>query len=446
MAVIAVGPLSGCGSEPARPLQVTPTDPAPGSEPLVRITFQGYEPETTNLRFSEGETVTFELDSVGSSITSASLSQTSGPTVNFGTMRVGGQESDGDIAAGDGMDDITFTVRDVEGTRRAVFARNRRVSIDFVVPSIERRTEVVFRFQSSDPARSQTRSVSIVIEDDAGAITLTGRVSKGLVSNTRLRLFSVDGFIPDLLGERQIIEPVQIDETGTYSATLLQSIDFEDLLLYKIKADGADMVCDAPQGCRVAAFGETFEVEDDLDLRAYIPVPAFGTTQTVNINMLSTLAAKSAQELAEGFERVDPEDVQRGQREVAQVFGLPVQDFTAVPFVDVTRSTAGASENAARVAMIGGGVLGAAFAQSDPDDNDDYLEELEDFIDEFKKARAPCRDAPEQTNISIEDITASALEIARMTGSLETQRFFEQRLRGIRNGTITCDYLPRPGE
>jgi len=224
----------------------------------------------------------------------------------------------------------------------------------------------------------------------------------------------------------------------------LPSIDFEVLLLYKVKADGADMICDAPQGCIIADFGQTFEVDDDLDLRAYIRVPELGTTQTVNINILTTLAARSAQELAEGFERVDPDDTDRGRREVARIFGLSQSlDFTTIPFVDVTQPITSANENAIRAAMIGGGVLGAAFSHSDPDDEDDYLEELDDFIDEFKKGTVPCQNAADQKTLSIEDVMAFSLDVARINGSRTTQNFFGARLNGIRSGTIKCEFDPR---
>jgi len=77
--------------EGVRPLTSNPPpDPDPRTDPLVRISFNGFDPETTTLRFSEGETVTFELDTVDSTITSASLAQISGPIVNFGNVSTGG--------------------------------------------------------------------------------------------------------------------------------------------------------------------------------------------------------------------------------------------------------------------------------------------------------------------------------------------------------------------
>lgn len=439
--------LISCGAQSVQPLQ--PVRPAPEAgtpdAPLVTITFNGADPVTTNLRFSEGQTVEFELEASLSDITSASLTQTAGPLVNFSEMDVRGERSDEDIMIGDGRDDVRFTLQDVEGRRTAVFPRSN-LKVEFVAPSIERRTTLTFRFQANTPNRTRTRTIIIIIEDDAMAITLTGRVSKGLISNTRIRLFSIDGVVESILGERQIVEPAQIDETGTYAFTLLPSIDFERLLLYKVKADGADMICDAPQGCRVAGFGETFEVDDDLDLRAYIEVPPFGTTQFVNINILTTLVARSAQDFSSIFSRVNPDDVEKGRREVSQVFGLPFQDFTKVPFVDVTQPITNATENAIRVNMIGAGILGAAFAQSDPDDNDDYLDEIKDFIDDFEDGDAFCQDAPSQTTFSIEDVMFYSLEVARIHGGAETQRFFSERLNGIRNGTIGCAFLPRPGD
>lgn len=438
--------FTACQAQPVRPLQSTAPeqDPDPRTAPLVNISFDGFDPETTVLRFSEGQTVTFQLDTVGSSITNASLTQTSGPAVNFGEVTAGGMSaSDGDIMNGDGMDDVTFVLQDVEGPRTAVFPSFQRLNAEFVMPSVTSRTTINFRFQSSSPSESRTRFIPIIIEDDAGAITLTGQVSKGLISNTRVELFSVDSFLDDLLGGRQIVEPVQIDGTGTYSFTLLPAIDFEELLIYVIEGDGADMVCDAPQGCNTVAFGETFEVQEDLDLRAYIAVPQLGTTQIVNVNVLTTMAARRAQELAGPFSRVNPRDVARGREDVARFFALPDQNFTQVPFVDVTRPITSTDENAIRVAMLSGGILGAAFAQSDPDDPDDFLEELDDFVRGFDEGEIECQDSPTQTTISLEDVTRSALELAEINGSAQTQEFFRLRLAGIRSGIVRCDIPER---
>lgn len=447
MFILGVGFISliSCQAQQVRPLtSVAPPDnPNPQTEPLVRIAFDGFDPETTTLRFSEGQTVVFEIDSVDSTVTTASLSQTSGPAVNFGEMSASGVKSNGDVMAGDGMDDIHFTLYDVEGSRVAVFKRFVRLKVEFVVPSVTRRTNMTFRFQSSSPTQSRTRSIPIIIEDDAGAITLSGKVSKGLVSNAEVKLFSVDGYITDFLSPRQIVEPGYVDATGTYTFTLLPAIDFAELLLYKIEGDGADMVCDAPQGCGQTGFGQTFEVKD-LDLRAYLPVPSLGTTQTVNINILTSLVERSAKNLAdERFEGANPEYVQRGREEVSGVFGLPDQDFTKVPFVDVTRPITSTDENAIRAAMIAGGVLGAAFSHSDPDDSDDYLEELDEFIEAFGDGKAACRDTPAQTTASIEDVMVYARDLANINGSTATRAFFSARLAGIRNGSIRCPFLPR---
>ncbi|MEP6342793.1 MAG: hypothetical protein ABJ275_05705 [Maricaulaceae bacterium] len=447
MIVLFCGLLAACQAESVRPLQsdASTANTNLQTAPLVRINFDGFNAETTVLRFSEGQTVTFSISSTDTTITNASLRQTGGPTVNFGEISSGSISSDGDLMVGTGIDDVRFVLQDVEGQRIAVYPKIRGLSVEFVVPSVTQRTDITFQFQSSNATQTRTRSIPIIIEDDSAAITLTGQVSKGLVSNTRVELVSVDGFLDDFLSEREVVDPVQIDETGTYTFTLLPATDFEELLLYEIEGDGADMVCDAPQGCNEYQFGDTFEVEDDLDLRAYIPIPQLGSTQTVNVNILTTLTARSAQQLAEGFERVDPEDVSRAQTETANLFGFPNQDFTRIPFVDVTRPITSNNETAIRAAMIGAGVLGAAFAHSDPEDDDEYLDQLEDFIDDYEDGLTPCRDTPSQPTLSFEDIMIYALDAAQINGSQTTQNFFAARLAGIRSGSIRCTFMPRPG-
>jgi hypothetical protein len=440
--------LASCGGTTVQPLRSSGSadDDDNSQTPLLALaTFDGFSHLNTTLRFSEGQTVTFKINDIATGVTTMSLMQISGPPVNFGKIEVSGETSDdGDLNVGSGTNDRRFTLQDVEGPRVVTFESFGEPTAEFVVPSVTERTTINFQFRAASGTASISQTIPIIIEDDAGALTLSGQVSKGLVSNTRVRLFSVDNFLDDVLGERQIVEPVQIDETGTYVFTLLPSIDFENLLLYKVKGDGADMICDAPQGCLQTPFGETFEVEDDLDLRAYIDVPDLGTTNVANINILTTLAAKSAQDFAGIFSRVGPRAVEDGQEEVANVFGLPEQAFTAVPFVDITKPITSTDENAIRVAMIGGGVLGAAFAQSDPDDPEDYLDELDDFIDDFGKGRLACQDGPDQDTISIEDVMRYTLDVARINGSQNTQNFFLSRLSAIENGATDCNFTSRP--
>lgn len=441
--------LASCGgSGGVQPLRSTGTaddDDNSDTVPLALARFDGFSHLNTTLRFSEGQTVKFKINDIATGVTTLSLTQTSGPRVNFGEIEVNGETSeDGDLNVGTGTDDSRFTLQDVEGPRVVTFQSFGEPSAEFVVPSVTERTTINFEFRAASSTASIFQTIPIIIEDDAGVITLSGQVSKGLVSNTRVRLYSVDNFLIDALGERQIVEPVQIDETGTYVFTLLPSIDFENLLLYKVKGEDADMICDAPQGCLQTPFGETFEVEDDLDLRAYIDVPNLGTTNTANINILTTLAAKSAQDFAGAFDRVSPGDVEDGQDEVSDVFGLPDQVYSKVPFVDVTKPITSTDENAIRVAMISGGVLGAAFAQSDPDDSKDYLDELEDFVDDFGNGRVACQDSPQQNTISIEDVMKYTLDVSRINGSQNTQNFFRSRLSAIQSGLVDCDFTSRP--
>ena len=107
--------ISCGGSGDVRPLQSQPVEdnPNPQTAPLVNIKFEGYDPESTVLRFSEGQTVTFQLDPIGSTITNASLSQTTGPRANFGLMSARGTDTDGDLNVGDGINDVRFSLFDL---------------------------------------------------------------------------------------------------------------------------------------------------------------------------------------------------------------------------------------------------------------------------------------------------------------------------------------------
>jgi len=437
--------LSSCGGGGAEPLRSDPSraDDNPATAPLVGISFNGFNPETTTLRFSEGETISFRIDSITTGVQTASLSQISGTRVDFGAFSEGGRESDGDFDIATFDDSVSFTLFDLEGPRVATFDQFDQPVVVFRAPSVTQGTDLNFRFQSNSATQSRTPTITVTIEDDASVLTLNGQVSKGLVSNTEIRLFSVDSFPLITDGNREIIEPVQIDETGQYTFTVLPSTDVEDLLRFEVEGDGADMICDAPQGCNDVAFGEVFEVEDDLDLRALIEVPPFGSVRIANINIMTTLATRRAGQL-NGFERVSPGDLEDAQEDVASVFGIAERDYSTVPFIDVTQPITSNDEDAVRIAMISGGILGATFLHSDPDDDEDYLEELDDFIDEFGDREVFCRDAPDQTTISIEDIMVQALEIALLNGDIFDQRFFQDRLIDIRDGSFTCEFETPP--
>lgn len=445
--------LTACGgsSSSPQPLRSDVTgDANPQTAPLVGISFNGFDPERTNLRFTEGEIITFRVESIGETAETATLSQISGPTIDFGTVSDGSQNSDEDLdTTSSGDDTFQLSLVDVEGPRQITTNRFRSPTVEFRAPNVTRATTLNFRFQSASPTMSRVRNIPIIIEDDALALTLTGQVSKGLVLNTEVELFSVDSVDLGLpgTGNREIIKPVDTDDSGEYSFTVPLATDLEELLRFEVEGDDADMICDAPQGCNESPFGAIFEVEDDLDLRALVEVPPFGTTRIVNINILTTLASERASAL-NGFRRVSPENLTDATRDVASVFGLPNQDFSRVPFIDVTQPFISSDENAVRIAMIGGGILGATFLHSDPDDDEDYLEELEDFIDEFSDRQVFCRNNPNQTTLSVEDIMAQALDVARINGDAFTQGFFQDRLTAIRSGSFTCDFVtpPRPSE
>jgi len=418
-------------------------DDNPLTAPLVGVSFNGFNAETTTLRFSEGETITFRIDMIGTNVVEGSLSQTSGPRVNFGTMSAAGEDSLGDLDTASGNSVFNFTLEDVEGTRRARIDTFQRLTVDFRAPSVTQRTTLNFRFQSRTGSTSRDRIIPVIIEDDAAALTIEGHVSKGLVTNTDIRLFSIDGLDLGITGIREIIERVRIDETGQYSFTVLPATDVEDLLRFEVEGDGADMICDAPQGCNDYAFGEVFEVEDDLDLRALIEVPQFGTTRVANVNLMTTLASGRAGKL-NNLRRVSPEDLEDARRDVASVFGIPNQDFSNVPFIDITQPFVSSDENAVRIAMIGGGILGATFLHSDPDDDEDYLEELDEFIEDFEDRELFCRNSADQTTLSMEDIISQALEISQIHGDLLIQNFFQNRLTQIRNGSFNCEFFTPP--
>ena len=126
--------LSSCGgSSSPQPLRsdLSLADDNPQTAPLVEISFNGFDPETTSLRFTEGETITFRVEMIGNGVETASLSQTSGPQIDFGIAEAAGQESDGDLDTSSVDDPFRFTLVDRRPARnhnQSFHSTNRRIS------------------------------------------------------------------------------------------------------------------------------------------------------------------------------------------------------------------------------------------------------------------------------------------------------------------------------
>ena len=96
----------------------------------------------------------------------------------------------------------------------------------------------------------------------------------------------------DLAGE--LLATTQTSATdGSFSLTLPESAGFRSYIVEIVVRGDEDalMVCDAPAGCDGTAFGNTFPIGADVDLRAYVSDLDDGDIANVNLNLLTTLAA-----------------------------------------------------------------------------------------------------------------------------------------------------------
>jgi len=191
------------------------------------------------------------------------------------------------------------------------------------------------------------------------SFTLDGATTKGLI---------LDGFVnvADASDDTNILVSGRTDSAdGTYDLMIPASGNFTGPFV-RVSVEGgpgAVMICDAGDGCLTTgganvAFGDTFAIDDTVTLSAIVPTPAENSTDTVNLTIISDLAASLIDSNTGPLTAADND---QANAQVSDLFGLLTVDPTELEAIDVTDGSVNSTDdNALRAAILSGGVLGAA--------------------------------------------------------------------------------------
>ena len=204
------------------------------------------------------------------------------------------------------------------------------------------------------------------------------------------------------------------------------------------------MVCDSAIGCGFDANGNAVGFGDDFAiglsvsaLAAIIETPEAGSTRTVNVNTLTTAqffnmiglsAASQPFEMTPSGESIIPlsaQDVAPSQDLIASVFGLESQDFSTLPFVDVTEPIdASVDQQALRAAVLSAGFLTAGVDNAIQQNQADFDVVFGDAVLSFVNPSDASNGAPGQLIVrepsgqgspfvvSLEEIFDGAMQVA----------------------------------
>ncbi|WP_413284123.1 hypothetical protein [Vibrio sp. MA40-2] len=189
--------------------------------------------------------------------------------------------------------------------------------------------------------------------DDTTSATTTsfsGVVNKGIVSNGKVEIcdtFDADGC--DTSGSYYQLQ--QTNALGSYSIT--DAPTETPILVHVSKLDSTTtMKCDIEEctlenspmaGEDSVAFGESFEVKDDWELKAVIAAANSATTK-VNVNALTNIASIQAIEAANSGE-ITAELINNANYAVKEAFGID-GDISTLAGIDLTDPDAVASADA----------------------------------------------------------------------------------------------------
>lgn len=293
----------------------------------------------------------------------------------------------------------------------------------FTAASVTANTTSTCTATAGDAAGNSGTGTLTVTMTPASAITLTGRVHKGLVSGATIRITDAAGgsAAPTLVSGTTAAD-------GSYSLTIPQGTSVGNLLVVETFLAGAQMICDAANCASQGGipFGTNLLVPANntapgaapRTLSAAVPTPALGTT-TVNVNMFTHYQildmigkAVDTQATAGGIIAIALSDYAPTRQSTATLFGLPDADFFAIPFVDVTTSITSTSQDAVYAALLGGGLMGAALEAPAPFDAIEQFQARAINDDVFANETSDV-----SSIISIEDIFENAVDLAAQIGA-----------------------------
>ena len=260
------------------------------------------------------------------------------------------------------------------------------------------------------------------------AITLAGNVVKGPISGATARILEevvLDAFAR---ATGTLLATGTTAADSSFSLTIPEETQMNNLLVVEVRLAGAQMVCDAANcmseagvpfgGVLIIPADDTGPNDTPRILTAAVPTPVLGTTE-VNVSTLTHYQVLDMAGLAfirqarEGGEVViDLQDYATTRQNTATLFGLPDADFFTFPFIDVTKPITSTDQDAIYAALLSGGLLGAALEATTPFD---AIKTFQGMAVTYQVIANESIDNPEL--ISIEDIFDGAIDLATQIGA-----------------------------
>ena len=292
---------------------------------------------------------------------------------------------------------------------------------------------------------------------DPDDLTVSGTISKGLLSNAPVSLYAV-ALGPT--GNVITLGETTTDENGRYEVTISREAAGTSFYVASTLS-GATTVCDAPKGCGTTNFGDQFTYADDgfipvnntsggfistvtnLDafntlrngnvLFASVPTPTTAAEITKNVNFITTLMFTNIDIVQGGFASdfavISVSQLQATSR-ISNLFGINGVEGFDIPFVDITEPVTSTDTDAIKAAMLAGGMQDV-MSRGFPDIV--YAAFIRDLL--INDGEFLIREnEPNSETVSLEDIYLAALEIENVNTS--TSDAYLAALKSLRDDLI----------
>ena len=250
-------------------------------------------------------------------------------------------------------------------------------------------------------------------------VTIQGKAAKGVLQNFSATAHLLNG---DGVSEG---DPIALGSTGLdggYSLDIPRRHVGSPIVIKVSPTEGSSMICDLPQGCGDADFGEPTPVDHNFQLSAI--VPSVEDDQNVNISAFTDIAASLALSKLQESESTSLEDIRRhiaeSNSQVANRFGIS-SDITRLPVLDLTKPSAPSARDllldsqTARYNALNAGLLSAI--QDDKPESTPLGGALRDFIDSYVE-KGVAANTSDDSETSMSEIINRAADALNRVASL----------------------------
>jgi len=145
--------------------------------------------------------------------------------------------------------------------------------------------------------------------------------------------------------------------TGIFDLEVLDTANFtgSHLRITVTGGAGAEMLCDAPNGCGTITFGGRLPIDNSFSLSAIIPTPAIGSVRDVYLSLYTDLIVAQL-DAQSGL--ITSDSLAAADAEVRDVFGINLAAFDTIAPFDITGDV-GSNATEAYYSVVSGGLLGA---------------------------------------------------------------------------------------